>query len=187
MIKNLPPMQENWVPSLGGECPLGWHAKLSETLLFVVQNVKNPPITQETWVQSLGLEDPLASMLDIGNITIFSSVQSLSRVRLFATLWTAALQTSLSITNSQSLLRLKSVESVMPSNHLILWFLAIGNRYSCVNGMFPCLSYKMKSLSGLTVCVERKQSEVAQSRPTLCDPMDCSPPGSSIHVCWNQC
>ena len=48
-----------------------------------------------------------------------SSVQSLSRVQLFATPWTAARQASLSITNSQSLLRLMSIESVMPSNHLI--------------------------------------------------------------------
>ena len=50
----------------------------------------------------------------------FSSVQSLSRVWLFATPWTAALQASLSITNSWSLLKLMSIESVMPSNHLIL-------------------------------------------------------------------
>ena len=49
----------------------------------------------------------------------FSSVQSLSRVRLFATPWTVARQASLSITNSQSLLKLMSIESVMPSNHLI--------------------------------------------------------------------
>ena len=49
-----------------------------------------------------------------------SSVQSLSRVQLFATPWTAARQTSLSITNSWSLLKLMSFESVMPSNHLIL-------------------------------------------------------------------
>ena len=49
-----------------------------------------------------------------------SSVQSLSRVRLFATPWTAARQASLSITNSQSLLKLVSIESVMPTNHLIL-------------------------------------------------------------------
>ena len=48
------------------------------------------------------------------------SVQSLSHVRLFATPWTAACQASLSITNSRSLLRLMSTESVMPSNHLIL-------------------------------------------------------------------
>ena len=47
-------------------------------------------------------------------------VQSLSRVRLLATPWTAARQASLSITNSQSLLKLMSIESVMPSNHLIL-------------------------------------------------------------------
>ena len=51
---------------------------------------------------------------------IFSSVQSLSLVWLFATPWTAARQASLSFTNSQSLLKLMSIESVMPSNHLIL-------------------------------------------------------------------
>ena len=51
---------------------------------------------------------------------IFSSVQSLSRVLLFATPWTAACQASLSITNSRSLLKLMSIESVMPSSHLIL-------------------------------------------------------------------
>ena len=49
-----------------------------------------------------------------------SSVKSLSHVRLFVTPWTAACQSSLSITNSQSLLKLRSIESVMPSNHLIL-------------------------------------------------------------------
>ena len=48
------------------------------------------------------------------------SVQLLSHVRLFVTPWTAACQASLSITNSQSLLKLMSIESVMPSNHLIL-------------------------------------------------------------------
>ena len=50
----------------------------------------------------------------------FGSVQSLSHVRLFVTPWTAAHQASLSITNSQSLLKFMSIESVMPSNHLIL-------------------------------------------------------------------
>ena len=50
----------------------------------------------------------------------FSSVQSLSCVQIFATPGTAARQASLSITNSQSLLKLMSIESVMPSNHLIL-------------------------------------------------------------------
>ena len=50
----------------------------------------------------------------------FSSVQLLSRIQLFSIPWTAACQTSLSITNSQSLLKLMSIESVMPSYHLIL-------------------------------------------------------------------
>ena len=49
----------------------------------------------------------------------FSSVQSLSHVWLFATPWTVAWQASLSITNSRSLIKLMSIESVMPSNHLI--------------------------------------------------------------------
>ena len=51
----------------------------------------------------------------------FSSGPLLSSVRLFATPWTAACQVSLSITNSRSLLKLMSIESVMPSNLLILW------------------------------------------------------------------
>ena len=51
---------------------------------------------------------------------ILYSVQSLSHVQLFVTRWTAALQASLSLTNSQSLLKLMSIRSVMPSNHLIL-------------------------------------------------------------------
>ena len=50
----------------------------------------------------------------------FSSVQSLSHARLFVTPWAAVRQASLSITNSWSLLKLMSIESVMPSNHLIL-------------------------------------------------------------------
>ena len=52
--------------------------------------------------------------------TQFSSVQLLSHVQLFATPWTAACQASLSITKSQSLLKLISIKLVMPSNHLIL-------------------------------------------------------------------
>ena len=50
----------------------------------------------------------------------FSSVQSLSCVRLFVTPWTVAHQASLSVTNSQSLLNCMAIDSVMPSNHLIL-------------------------------------------------------------------
>ena len=51
---------------------------------------------------------------------MFSSIQFLSRVQPFAAAWTEACQASLSITNSQSLLKFMSIESVMPSNHLIL-------------------------------------------------------------------
>ena len=54
------------------------------------------------------------------NESAISSVQLLSRVQFFATPWTAARQASLFITNSRNLLKLMSIESVMPSNHLIL-------------------------------------------------------------------
>ena len=66
------------------------------------------------WVESM--ETVISELL----CWTISSVQSLSRVQLFATPWTAACQASLSITNSWSLLKLMSIELVMPSNHLIL-------------------------------------------------------------------
>ena len=56
----------------------------------------------------------------VSSFRVISSVQLLSRVRLFAIPWTAACQASLSITISQSLLKLMSIKLVMPSNHLIL-------------------------------------------------------------------
>ena len=59
-------------------------------------------------------------VMDIISSSQFNSVQLLSRVRLFVTPWIAAHQASLSITNSQSLLKLMSIELVMPFNHLIL-------------------------------------------------------------------
>ena len=64
-------------------------------------------------VRSVGEEDP------------FNSVQLLRRVRLFASPWTAAHQASLPITNFQNLLKLMSIESVMPSSHLFLSCLLI--------------------------------------------------------------
>ena len=65
----------------------------------------------------------------------FSSVLLLSRVRLFVTPWTAACQASLSITNSQSLPKLMSIELVMPSNHLILcWPLLL------LSSIFPSIT-----------------------------------------------
>ena len=72
----------------------------------------------------------------------FSSVQSLSRVRLFATLWIAARQASLSITNSRSLLKLTSIESVMPSSHLILCHPLL----SCSQSLPASESFPMRQL-----------------------------------------
>ena len=66
------------------------------------------------------LKDHLVNLAVPAVVYINQSVQSLSHVQLFATPWTTAHQASLSITNSQSLPKLMSIESVMPSNHLIL-------------------------------------------------------------------
>ena len=60
------------------------------------------------------------SLIHLGLSLCMVLVQSLSRVSFFVTPWTTACQASLSIPNSQSLLKLMSIESVMPSNHLIL-------------------------------------------------------------------
>ena len=64
--------------------------------------------------------DKTPLLKDVHVAHMFSSVQFLSRVRLFAIPWTATCQASLSITNSRSLLKLMPIELVMPSNHLIL-------------------------------------------------------------------
>ena len=68
----------------------------------------------------LGLVTLLSQEAPLGRQSVSQSVQSFSRVRLFATSWIAAGQVSLSITNSRSSLKLTSIESVMPSSHLIL-------------------------------------------------------------------
>ena len=70
----------------------------------------------------LALEEThVVTCTSLSSWKLFSSVHSLSRVRLFATPWIAAHQASLSITVSQSSLKLTSIESVMPSSHLILY------------------------------------------------------------------
>ena len=77
------------------------------------QNPCSRPTMQWHPFQHLGMS--------ISRVSVqFSSVQSLSHVRLFATPWISACQASLSITNSWSSLRLMSIESVIPSTHLIL-------------------------------------------------------------------
>ena len=87
-----------------------------------------------SWIALVTYQVALVGSAGLSSISTFSvsrvldffschnncSVQSFSRIQLFVTPWTAARQASLSITNSLSLLKLMSIKSVMPSNHLIL-------------------------------------------------------------------
>ena len=83
----------------------------------------------------------------ITNLFQLSSVQSLSHIPLFATPWTAACQASLSINNSQSLLKPSSIELVMPSNHLILCCLLLPS-------IFPSIRVFSNEL---TLCIKRSK------------------------------
>ena len=94
-------------------------------------------ITQQTTQFKLCTKDYITTMypaLRVSPSRKFSSVQSLSHVQLFATPWTAACQAPLSITNSWSLLKLMSIESVMPSNHLML-----SHPLLLQPSIFPCI------------------------------------------------
>ena len=113
------------------------------------------------------------------------SVQSLSHVRLFATPWTAACQASLSITNSQSLLKLMSIELVMPSNHLILCHpslfppsifpsIRVFSNESVLRIRWPKYWSFSLSISPSNEYSVDQFSSVVELCPTLCDPMDCS-------------
>ena len=82
-----------------------------------IRSVSQSTIYQEIYIHPLS-RLTLSTIYDPCNQ--FSSVQSLSHVWLFATPWITALQVSLSITNSRSSLRLTSIESVIPSSHLVL-------------------------------------------------------------------
>ena len=88
----------------------------------------------------LGMDDRSWS----GVILSISSVQSLSHIRLFATPWTAGGQVSLSITNSQSLLKLMSIESVMSSNHLGHIYLSRASTILSTASLKPC-QYRRRS------------------------------------------
>ena len=102
--------------------------------------------------------------------TMFSSVRSLSCVRLFATPWTAAHQASLSITNSRSLPKLTSIESLMQFSHLILCRPLL---------LLPPIPRSIRVFS--TTFSSVQISSVAQSCLTLCDPMNHSMPGLPVH------
>ena len=108
-------------PALGKHC---WYRTLGQErckrhdpCLQEASKLKGVKIAWLLPSESLGLNSQAPLCLPSN---MFSSVQSLSRVRLFATPWIAARQASLSITISQSSLRLTSIEFVMPSSHLIL-------------------------------------------------------------------
>ena len=101
-----------------------WHGHLGEdswTLFIKASLLQRAKIEAARSSSSLGLKVPkhLYHYMYLSKESL-SSVQLLSHVRLFVTLWTAARQASLSITNSWRFLKLISIKSVMPSNHLIL-------------------------------------------------------------------
>ena len=124
-----------------------------------------------------------------------SSVQLLSCVQLFATPWTVAYQASLSITNSQSLLKLLSIESVIPSNHLILCHhllllpsifpsIRVFSNKSALHFMWAEVLELQHQYFQRTFRIDFLSvqfSSVAQLCLTLCHPMDCSIPGFPIH------
>ena len=117
LVKNLPAMQETWVASLGRKDPLEKEmATHSRILAWRI------PTDRGAWQGDSPCGHKESDTTGATNIFTFtfSSVQLLSHVRLPATPCTAARQASLSITNSRSLLKLMSIESVMPSSHLIL-------------------------------------------------------------------
>ena len=97
-------------------------------------------------------------------------VQSLSRARCFGTPWTAAHWASLSSAISRSLLTLLSMESVMPSDHLILCCPLLL--------LLPSIFASIRVFSNVLAAAAAAKS--LQSCPTLCDPIDGSPPGSAV-------
>ena len=97
-------------------------------------------LSNQRLTMSVNLSIPHTFMECVNSFTnfVYSSVQSFSRVRLFETPWTVACHASLSITNSRSLLKLMSIESVMPSSHLILYRPVSSHLHSFpASGSFP--------------------------------------------------
>ena len=129
MVKSLPAMQETWFHPRVGKIP--WRRKWQPTPVFLPGEIHGQRSLagyspwdhkeSDTTERLTHTHTPVVIRINFGIISVqFSSVQLLSRVRLFATPWIAARQASLSITNSRSSLRLTYIESLMPSSHLIL-------------------------------------------------------------------
>ena len=117
----------------------------------------------KTWTLTLTC---LFILIQQNTVVQFISVQALSRVRLFATPWTAARQASLSITNSQNPPTPTTSESVRPSKHLILCHPLL-----LLPSIFPFTVVNTAAAAA---------AKSLQSCPTLCDPIDGSPSGSPI-------
>ena len=124
------PGTELSLPGLEAQSLNHWTA--GEVLLFELLRLLLTTVGRMGWSMKTGgiKRNVFPRFVDYNYVTLckfktyrvliqFSSVQSLNHVQLFATPWTEALQASLSITNSQSSLKLVSIELVMPSNHLI--------------------------------------------------------------------
>ena len=129
----------------------------------------------------------------------FNSVQWLSHVRLFVTPWTAACQASLSITNSRSLPKLMSIESVMPSKHLILCrsqFFATGGQSIGVSASTSVLPMNTQdwSLLGWTGWISLQSKELSrvfsnttvQKHPFFSTQLSLYPALISIHDHWKN-
>ena len=113
-VKDLPTMRETQVWSLGQEDPLEKEMATHSSILAW----KVPWMEEPGRLQSLGLQR-------VGRDWATSLSLSVTKSCLTVTPWTAAPQASLSYTISLSLLKLMSIESVMPSNHLVLWCLRL--------------------------------------------------------------
>ena len=148
-----------------------WKEDLKEIFAFHVYScsIYNSQDMQTTQVSIRGRMDK-----DV-MYTHTSSGPSLSRVRLSATPWTTARQASLSITNTWSLPKLMSIESVMPSSHFILC------RPLLLLPSIPPSIRVFSNESALRIRWPHQFSSVPQSCPTLCDPMDWSTPGFSVY------
>ena len=97
-----------------------WHSTAEKKYHLLVTNLDHISYYEGQSLTSTWIFSQVVLQLSLHWFIQFSSVQSLSRVQLFETLRTAACQASLSIINSRSLLKLMSMESVIPSNHLVL-------------------------------------------------------------------
>ena len=128
MVKNLPAMWEMLVRSLGQEDPLeegmtthssilAWRIPWTECICINLNLPIHPLLSP---LVSICFFSTSVSLFLFCKLDQFNSVQSLSGVWVFVTPGTAACQASLSITSSWNLLKLMSIELVMPSNHLIL-------------------------------------------------------------------